>query len=84
MLIKKISDELVYLKRCDTSVIEVNGKRVRIESYHLEDVEMGNYDGDDSFNEEDMEKLTEDERELLEDNLRTALDLKEGEETILE
>lgn len=82
--IKKVSDEVVYRKSADNYVFEVNGKKVRVHTFHEEDYEMNNYDDDKTINEEDLKALSEDEREALGENLSEVLELSEGAEEIID
>ena len=81
--IKKISDEVVYRKSADNYVFEVNGKKVRVGTYQIEDYEMEEYDGDQEVNEEDLKALTDEEAEAFGEDLSSWLDIKVGEEEII-
>ena len=80
MKVKLASDEVSFYKKVWDSVIEINGKQVRVGSYDEQDSLFGQYDADQEINEEDKKKLTEEELETLEDNLMDILGSKVGEE----
>jgi hypothetical protein len=80
MKIKKIEENRVYHKIVDNIVFEVNGKKVRVCSWSIDDPEMGNYEGDVEIDEQDLKILTDVESEALGEYMSENLDLKVGEE----
>ena len=83
IIIKKISDEVVYRKMADKYVFEVNGKKVHVDTYQLEDYEFEEYDNGEEVNEEDMKALTELEYEAFGEDLSSWIALKVGQEEII-
>lgn len=80
MKVKLISDEVTYYRKSWESVVEINGKQVRVYSYQLQDNQFDNYEAEQEPNEEDMAKLTDEEADELESYLDDILAGKEGEE----
>jgi hypothetical protein len=80
MKVKLVSDEVTYYKKGWDSIIEINGKQVRVHSYDDHDYMLSNYDSDRTINEEDLKTLTEEEEEVLGEFLNEITAYKEGEE----
>lgn len=68
--ISKEGEEVIYSKKTEEFIFDVNGKKVRVLSWQEDgrDLDMG--DSDYEVNEEDKEKLTEQEYEVFSDNLQ--------------
>lgn len=80
MKIEKINEELVYTKIAKKYVFKLNDKLVRIGTYKLEDSEFDVYEADEEVNEKDLDKLTDDEREVFDNiDLGEMFNLKVGE-----
>jgi hypothetical protein len=84
MKLKRLDTETVYLKRCSEVTFEVNGKKVRVETWQEEDCEMGHYDAGEEVNESDLKALTELEVEQFGEELNEWLEMKDGEEKEIE
>lgn len=80
MKIKKIDEELKY-KQIDTEhTFEINGKSVRVREYQKQDMLFEDYESDTTINEKDLEKLTDEEAEELENYMTECLDLEKDTE----
>ena len=78
--IKKISEEVTYIKKNTVHTFEINGKTVRVGEFFLQDNEFEQYDNEENVNEEDIKALTDEEHEALGEYMRENLDLTVGEE----
>lgn len=81
MQIKKLSDEVIYSKITNEAIFEVNGKKVRVVSWNVQDPEMGVYEGDTDINENDLKALSDEEYEAIGENLTELLETEVGEIT---
>ena len=66
---EKLSSEITYEKTTTMHTIEVNGKEVRVYEHKNNDYTFSDYNYETFIDEQDIELLTEEEREELEDNL---------------
>jgi hypothetical protein len=73
--IQKKSEDLVYKKITEEYVFLVNGKEVRVLSWKESGNEVDMPESDYEVNEDDKEKLTEQELEVLQDNLQDMFDV---------
>lgn len=80
MIIKKISDEQTYSKITFTTTVEVNGKRIRIYSYTINDPQFDIYEGDTEIDFDDYSKLTDQEKEEISDLMYEIYDWEDGQE----
>lgn len=80
MLIKKISEENTFKKTTNRHEFEVNGKKVECLEHNYYSADDCDYDSEIVWNEKDLEALTEEEREIINDNEVELLDLPENEE----
>lgn len=78
--IKKIDDENTYYKANFTTTIEVNGKKVRVYSYQVNDPFIGDYEGETEFDEQDYNTLSDAEKETVSEYLYELHDWKDGKE----
>jgi hypothetical protein len=69
MKIQKIDEEVSYEKIVKELTIEVNGKKVRVYYEASQDIISGDYYNNYDIDESDSMLLTDDELEVLEDNL---------------
>jgi len=84
MKIKKLDETTTY-KQINTSyVFDVNGKRIKASYWEKVDDYFSQYESDYEIDEEDKKLLSEEELEVLEDNLSEAMQLKEEEEIEIE
>lgn len=81
MQIKKLSDEVIYSKITNEAIFEVNGKKVRVVSWNVQDPEMGVYEGDTDIDENDLKSLSNEEYEAIGENLTELLETEVGEIT---
>ena len=81
MQIKKLSDEVIYSKITNEAIFEVNGKKVRVVSWNVQDPEMGVYEGDTDIDENDLKALSDEEYEAIGENLTELLETEVGEIT---
>lgn len=79
MKITKVTEETTYSKIAKEMVFDVNGKKVRVNWWQVQDYEMNDYDGDCEANEADLKDLTDIEAEALGENLNDWIALKVGE-----
>jgi len=84
MKITKTSDEVTYSKVVRDTIFTVGEHTVRVTKWDIEDSETGNYETDTEVNETDLKELTDAEHEAFGENLNDLLDLKVGEETLLD
>ena len=83
MKIKKTNEKITYLKKTTEHSFEVEGKEVRVYEHYIDSAD-GEYDADQEINEKDLATLTDEEREVFGEDLQAWLDLKVGEDTIVE
>lgn len=67
MKITKTNEEITYQKKVTTHTFEVNGKEIRV--YKEEFHDLYSADSDRNIDENDINLLTEDELEALEDEI---------------
>ena len=79
MIIKKLSEDITYKAETAEIVVEVNGKKVRICDWYKQS-DYGENDADIDVDQDDRDKLTEMEDELLGDVLQDIRDMKIDEE----
>lgn len=84
MKIKKVEQETTFKKITIAHTFEVNGKKVELYEHDYQDNIESNYENDLVWNESDLEKLTEEERDILSDNETELVGLAVEEETELE
>lgn len=70
---KIISSEIIYIKKTVEHIIDINGKQIRAYEYQMQDEPFDQYDHDIEIDEQDKEKLTDEELEELEDNLKDLI-----------
>lgn len=73
--IRKIDEDVIYTKKTEEFIFEVNGKKVRVVSWQEGGSEVDMPESDYEVNEDDREKLTEQELEVFEDNLNDLFDV---------
>ncbi len=81
MQIKKISEDVTYKKINTEHAFELNGKEIRVYDYAYFDSISNDYDNDVEIDERDKQNLTDEELELIDDNINDLLELKDGEIT---
>jgi hypothetical protein len=82
--IKKDSEEITYSNITTTHTFDVNGKKVRVYRYDKQDMEMSDYENDETIDENDLEALTDLEHEAFGEDLGSWFMLKEGEQEVIE
>lgn len=80
MKIKKESVEITYERIAKKHVIDIDGKKVNVRAWKVDDPELGNYEFDYEISRTDLATLTDLEHEAIGENLTELLGLKEGEE----
>lgn len=79
--IKKLDEEVTYIRKTTVHTLEINNKEVRVYEYVSDDFISGSsYEYETEIDNADKETLTDDELELLEDNLSDILKLSDNEE----
>lgn len=77
--IEKKDEEITYKNITTTHTFLVNGKEVLVYAYDKQDMEQSDYENDTSIDEDCLEKLTEEEQEIFEEDLYGRLEMKVGE-----
>lgn len=80
MKVKLVSNETTFYKKVWESVIEINGKQVKVGSWNEQDNLFNQYDADHEIDKEDFAKLTEEEREVLGEYMDDILGYEIGKE----
>lgn len=78
IIIKKESEDVTYKNITTMHIFNVNGKEVRVYAYDKQDMTQSDYENDTIIDEDDEMNLTEEENEVLDDQLYELCNLKVG------
>lgn len=84
MIIKKLEKELTFKEINTTHKIEVNGKKVGVYEYTKYDPQFDVHEYECGIRDGQGKDLTDDEKQLIEENMEDILGLEDGKELELE